>query len=51
MELYDYDGSLALGDIVSVRDNLTGMTASLGVTGINLRLEPDGMTVRHTFKQ
>lgn len=48
LELKTYDGSLRLGDIVSVRDALTGMSSSLSVTGIELKITSDGLTVTYS---
>ena len=51
LELFDYDSSLRLGDMVSARDSLTGMAARLAVSGTLLRLTADGISLRHTLKQ
>ncbi len=51
LELFDYDGSLRLGDIVSAKDELTGMTARLSVSGTLLKLTAGGVSLRHTLKQ
>lgn len=50
LELFDYDNSLRLGDIVSAKDELTGMSSRLTVTGTLLKLTADGITLRHTLR-
>ena len=50
IELYDYDSSLMLGDIVSVRDDLTAMTARLAIRGSVLKVTADSVSVTHILK-
>lgn len=50
-ELYGYDTELELTDIVSVRDQLTGMTAQLRVLEKNLNISSSGVTIKHKLGQ
>lgn len=50
IELYDYDGTLMPGDIVSVRDDVTGMATRMAIRGTVLKITEDGVTVEHSLK-